>query len=113
MTIQTRIQDKNGVDSTLNNTGAVREYTLLGSDIVDEDADLEDISGSSSEMATKAVPFGNFDNSSNSTETTIFEFQTGAGGVADIDKNDLIGDYIIIYNNSLQYLIWFNVSGSD
>ena len=113
LTIQTRIQDKNGVDSTLNNTGAVREYTLLGSDIVDEDADLEDISGSSSEMATKAVPFGNFDNSSNSTETTIFEFQTGAGGVADIDKNDLIGDYIIIYNNSLQYLIWFNVSGSD
>ena len=59
---------------TSNKTGAVREYIITGDKIVTEDNDLEDISGSTSELATKAVPLGNYDNGgSNTNETTVFK----------------------------------------
>ena len=116
LTVQTRIQDKNGVDLTTNKTGAVREYLITGNKIVTADADLEDIAGSTSELATKAVPFGNYDDGSGANETTVFQIKTNSGaggGASDIQKADLTGDSIIIFAGGLPYLIWFDISGSD
>ena len=118
LTVQTRIQDKNGVDLSTNKTGAVREYIIAGNKIVTADADLEDASSSTGEMATKAVPFGNHDDGAGANETTVFQIKTDSSGdssggdAADIDKTDLIDDYIIIYAGGLPYLIWFDTTGS-
>jgi len=120
LTVQTRIQDKNGVDLTTNKTGAVREYIITGNKIVTQNTDLDEEAGSGEELATKAVPFGNYDGGGSSTnETTVFQIKTDSsgdgsgGGASDIQKADLTGDSIIIFAGGLPYLIWFDVSGSD
>ena len=117
LTVQTRIQDKSGVDLTTNKTGAVREYILNGDKIVTENTDLDSNSsgGATGEYATFAVPFGNYNNGGGANEVTVFQIKTNSGaggGAADIDKTDLIDNYIIIYAGGLPYLIWFDTTGS-
>ena len=116
LTVQTRIQDKSGVDLTTNKTGAVREFILTGDKIVTADGDLDQEAGSTGELATKAVPTGNHDDGDGANETTVFQIKTNSGaggGASDIEKADLTGDSIIIFSGGLPYLIWFDVSGSD
>jgi len=115
LTVQTRIQDKNGVDLTTNKTGATREYLITGNNVITANEFLEDASGDSSELATKAVPYGNYVVGSGANEVTVFQIMTNSGaggGAADIDKTDLIDNYIIIYAGGLPYLIWFDTTGS-
>jgi|TARA_R100001463_G_scaffold101528_1_gene155980 hypothetical protein len=99
---------------------ATREYTLHGDDVLTADGDLNNSTtggspaGSESELATKAVPYGNYNNSSGAREISTYQFKTGTtGDPADADNSDLIGDYIIIYSSGMPYLIWFDISGSD
>ena len=98
---------------------ATREYTLHGDDVVTADGDLNNSTsggspaGSESELATKAVPYGNYNNGSDVYEITNIQFKTGnaGGGPTDGLATDLNSDYIIIYNGSQPYLIYFDVSG--
>ena len=60
--IKLTVQTRQG-ESSSSKSGAIRTFTLKGNDIVTGDGDLDDISAVTSEMSTKAVPFGNFDNS--------------------------------------------------
>lgn len=98
---------------------AIREYTLHGDDVLTQDSDLNNSTlggsptGSESELATKAVPYGNYNNGSDAYEQTAFQFKTDTGAPSDGDNSDLTGDYIIIYNGNMPYLIWFDISGSD
>lgn len=87
--MQTRIQDKSGVDLTTNKTGAVREFILTGDKIVTADGDLDQEAGSTGELATKAVPTGNHDDGDGANETTVFQIKTNSGaggGASDIEK---------------------------
>ena len=98
---------------------AIREYTLHGDDVATADTSIDNSTsggsptGSESELATKAVPYGNYRNGSNAYEQTNIQFFTGdaGGGPTDGDATDLNADYIIIYNGGLAYLIYFDVSG--
>lgn len=98
---------------------ATREYTIHGDDVLTADADLNNSTtggspaGSESELATKAVPYGNYNNGSDAYEVTNFQFKTGDGTPGGGDNSDLTGDYIIIYNGNMPYLIYFDVSGSE
>ena len=99
---------------------ATREYTLHGDDVLTQDSDLNNSTtggspaGSESELATKAVPYGNYNNGSDAAEVSTYQFKTGTtGDPADADNSDLTGDYIIIYSGGMPYLIWFDISGSD
>ena len=98
---------------------ATREYTLHGDDVLTQDSDLNNSTtggspaGSESELATKAVPYGNFNNGSDAREVTNIQFKTGDGFTTSGDNSDLNGDYIIIYNGNQPYLIYFDVSGSE
>ena len=85
----------------------IREYTIAAGNVVTADADLESSSGASSEMAVKAVPFGNYTGGSGVYEYWILDFVTAPA------RTELSGDYIIIYSGGLPYLIWFDVTGSD
>jgi len=96
-----------------------REYTLHGEDIATADTSIDNSTtggspaGIESELATKAVPFGNYRNGSNAYEQTSFVFKTADGTAANGDRTDLNADYIIIWNGNLPYLIYFDVSGSE
>ena len=99
---------------------ATREYTLHGDDVLTADGDLNNSTtggspaGSESELATKAVPYGNYNNGSDAAEVSTYQFKTGTtGDPGDADNSDLTGDYIIIYSGGMPYLIWFDISGSD
>ena len=98
---------------------ATREYTLHGDDIAINDASINDSElsgspvGSQSEMATRAVPYGNYRAGSNAYEITGFQFVTGLGGPDAGDRTDLNSDYIIIYNGGSPYLIYFDTSGGE
>lgn len=98
---------------------ATREYTLHGDDVLTQDSDLNNSTtggspaGSESELATKAVPYGNYNNGSDAFEKTNIQFKTGDGTPSGGDKADLSGDYLIIYTGNQPYLVYFDVSGSE
>lgn len=98
---------------------ATREYTLHGDDVLTQDSDLDNSTtggspaGSESELATKAVPYGNYNNGSDAFEKTNIQFKTGDGTPAGGDKTDLSGDYLIIYTGNQPYLVYFDVTGSE
>ena len=58
--IKLTVQTRQG-ESSSSKSGPVRTFTLKGDDVITADNGLDDISGTSSEMATRAVPFGNHD----------------------------------------------------
>ena len=96
--VKLTMQTRHG-DLSTNKTGAIREYILKGADIVTQNSDLDtETSDATSEFATKAVPFGNYKAGTQALEQTVFKFITADGDANNGDANDLVGDYIIIYN---------------
>ena len=113
--VKLTMQVREGQTST-GASGAVREFILKGDDVITANSGLNGASGATSELATHAVPFGNYQTGTDSFETVDMLFKTDNAGdtsASNGDKTDLTGDYFVIYAGSLPYLVWFDVSGSD
>tara|TARA_Y100000310_G_C20693393_1_gene823835 strand:- start:1566 stop:4661 length:3096 start_codon:yes stop_codon:yes gene_type:complete len=101
---------------------AIREYILPAASILRNDAHLSDNGAAGdeelSELATRAVPVGNYEQASGSAayETVTLNIMTdGNGGTAPNqgEKEDLLGDYVIMYSGGYPFLIYFDISGTD